>query len=214
MKPFRYLKLNGGNVCSVIYEPASKASVRVWEDWPDYKQGVLAVDLSRDTLFVNFPDQMFHNVYERGWMKNQVLLRIFSPQLLGVDGFDTNFEMEKFNAQQLDLHLSGRSQMEVESINPQLQQLKISESDSSGVFFEMSPEYPGSKTFSVQRVKAELRGNSWLGMGHAQIANLQADIEDSAAIELSGSTLRSVKADSASKSGVSRVFLPSQVAGR
>jgi hypothetical protein len=146
-QPFKYLKIKGGNITNIAFEQSSNCSVRVLRDWEGYHERRVKAFVKNDTLFVDFPDNP-KNMYEKFWMKGMTLVRIFSPELLSVDGFDTKFEMFKLKQKSLTVSMSGKSTFEVESLIPGLDTLHISQKDSSEVIFEMSPEYKSVQSTS------------------------------------------------------------------
>ncbi|MBC7507837.1 MAG: hypothetical protein H7320_03670, partial [Ferruginibacter sp.] len=117
-------------------------------------------------------------------------VRIFSPELLAVNGFNTNLEMFKLKQKSISVNISGKTKFEVKSLTPDLDTLYISQKDSSAVVFEMSPDYKKSETFHVKYVAADVKGFSVLDLGHGQIDSLQLTIADSSGILLSGGTLK------------------------
>jgi hypothetical protein len=78
----------------------------------------------------------------------------------------------------------------MESMNTEMDFLRILQSDSSAVVFEMSPDYKITESFHVKNVDANVHGVSVLDLGHAQIDSLKLSIADSSAILLSGGTLK------------------------
>jgi hypothetical protein len=152
-------------------------------------------------------------------LRSTTAVRIFSPELLSVDGFNTNFEMYKLKQKSINVNMSGKSSFEIESMIPALDTLTIAQKDSSEVIFEMSPDYKptdqpkvitfktnnggvgtytqseikSNEAMSIQSVHATVRGYSLLDLGHAQIQSLQLNISDSSGIILSGGALKKVK---------------------
>ena len=146
-QPFKFLKITGGNGTKIAFEQSSKYSVRMLQEWKRYHGGEIKAHVDNDTLFINF-DFVPTNLYEKFWMRGITAVRIFAPELLCVDGFNTNFDMYKLKQKNMLVNISGKSQFEVESMIPSLDSLTISQRDSSEVIFEMSPEYdkvPSSK---------------------------------------------------------------------
>ncbi|CAN5214647.1 hypothetical protein BH11BAC6_BH11BAC6_04250 [soil metagenome] len=117
-------------------------------------------------------------------------MRIFSPQLLSVNGTNTNLELYKFNQKNLDVAMSGKSEFEVETIDASLGSLHINGSDSAEIVFEMSPDVARDGTFHVNTVNADLKGASFLDIGRAQIDSLQLSVADSSGVLLSGGTMK------------------------
>ena len=188
-QPFKYLVIKGGNTTRIAFEQSPKYSVRILQEWQRYHNGEIKTYVSNDTFYINFDfnpsagDETF-------WMQNITTIRVFSPELLVVNGFNTNFEMFKLKQKSIEVNMSGKSMFEVESLIPNLDTLYISQKDSSAVVIEMSPDYKKSETFHVKYVHADVKGVSMLDLGHGQIDSLQLSIADSSGILLSGGTLR------------------------
>jgi hypothetical protein len=188
-QPFKYLKIEGGNITNIAFEQSSNCSVRVLNDWQRYHPKLIDTHVKNDTLFVKFI-YAGNEGNEKLWMSWTTLVRIFSPELLYVEGFDTKFEMFRLNQKNINVNISGKSKFEAESLLPDLDTLNILQKDSSAVVFEMSPEYKKSESFRVKKVIAKIEGVSLLDIGHAQVDSLQLTIADTSGILLSGSTLR------------------------
>jgi len=212
-QPFKYLKITGGNGTRIAFEQSTKYSVRILQEWKRYHGGEIKAHITNDTLYINF-DFIPSNLYEKFWMQGITAMRIFSPELLSVDGFNTNFEMFKLKQKSMNVNIGGKSRFEVESMIPALDTLTIAQKDSSEVIFEMSPDYQttvitdptrigvsfvatqqinSNEAMSIQLVHANVQGNSLLDIGHAQIQSLQLNIADSSAIILSGGALKKTK---------------------
>ncbi len=150
-QPFKYLKITGGNDTKIAFEQSPKYSVRILQEWKRYHGGEIKAHVKNDTLFINF-DFVPTNLYEKFWMKGITAVRIFAPELLSVEGFNTNFEMFKLKQKSIEVNMAGKSQFEVESMIPSFDSLVIYQRDSSEVIFEMSPDYAESQT-NVSREK-------------------------------------------------------------
>jgi hypothetical protein len=191
-EPFSHIKIEGGNVTNIAFEPSKNPSVRVSKTWLTSrlaKDKKIEATVKNDTLFLKFPNT-YVDIYDKRWLKWNTIVRIFSPQLLSVSGTDTKFEMFKMNQKSINVNLNGKSEFELESMTPQFDTLNVVLKDSSQVVFEMSPDYRASESFHVKRVDANLKDVSVLDVGHAQIDSLKLIIADSSAILLSGSTLK------------------------
>ncbi len=211
-QPFKYLKITGGNITKIAFEQSPKYSVRILQEWKRYHGGEIKAQVKNDTLFINF-DFTPANQYEKFWMQGITAVRIFSPELLSVDGYNTNFEMFKLKQKSIDVNIAGKSKFEVESMIRSLDTLNISQKDTSEVIFEMSPDYQttvitdpnrigvsiastqqinSNESMNINSVNANLQGYSLLDVGHAQIQSLQLHIADSSGIILSGGTLKNL----------------------
>src|SRR5437762_7768839 len=139
-QPFKYLNITGGNETNIYYEPSAKPSVRLLQEWVKYHNGKIKASVRNDTLFIDF-DYKPANPFEKFWLSNAAPVRIFSPELLSVTGNNTHFEMQKLKQKSITVNMSGKSKFEVESMYPELDSINVSQSDSSAVVFEMSPDY-------------------------------------------------------------------------
>ncbi len=188
--PFKYLKIDGGNVTNIVFEQQKNCSVRVLDYWGGYDKDSVKTYVSGDTLnlqFVKSPTDL----YKKSWMETNVLVRIAAPQLLAVDGYNTNFELEKLDQKELSIKLGGKSRIEVESSTHNFDKLSINQRDSSQVIFEMNPDLKQSATINVKNVAVKMQGVSLLDIGHMNIDNLQLDVMESCAVILSGHNLKS-----------------------
>ncbi|MDQ2864569.1 MAG: hypothetical protein M3R50_13170 [Bacteroidota bacterium] len=143
-QPFKYLKITGGNGTKIAFEQSAKFSVRVLQEWKRWHNGELKAHVNNDTLVINF-DFIPSNLYEKSWMKDITAVRIFAPQLLSIDGFNTNFEMFKLKQKSISVNMSGKSVFEVESMIPGMDSINVVQKDSASVEFEMSPDYKSKK---------------------------------------------------------------------
>ncbi len=189
---FKYLKVEGGNVTNIAFEQSANCSVRILNDWQRNKPALINTFIKNDTLFVKFI-YTGKDENEKSWMEWTTPVRIFAPELLYVEGFNTKLEMFKVKQRNLTVNMSGKSTFEVETMLPNFDTLNVFQKDSSSVVFEMSPDYQDYKTnesFHIKKANAVIQGFSVLDLGHAQIDSLQLDIADSAAIVLSGGALK------------------------
>src|SRR6185503_18325556 len=119
-------------------------SVRVLNDWQRYHPELIKSVVKNDTLFIKFV-HTGNNQNEKDWMKWTTLVRIFSPELLYVEGFNTNFEMFKLKQKKISVNISGKSNFEVESMIPDMDSIVVFQKDSASVTFEMSPDYKAKR---------------------------------------------------------------------
>jgi hypothetical protein len=220
-QPFKYLKITGGNGTRIAFEQSQNYSVRILQEWERYHGGKIKAHVTNDTLYINF-DFVPPTPYDIFYIQRTTTVRIFSPELLSVEGFNTYLEIYKLKQKSINVNITGRSKFEVESMFRSLDSITVFQRDSSEVVFEMSPDYKPVKStekrksvtftigsappdmspahqiespeaMSINVVKADIQGYSLLDLGHAQIQNLQLQIADSSAIILSGGALRKVK---------------------
>jgi hypothetical protein len=126
-------------------------------------------------------------------MQNRVLVRLFSPQLLAIDGSDTNFELQKLKQASISIHLKGKSKLEVETYDRNFDTLKVSQRDSSQVIFEMSPDLKGSPMMHFKNVSADMTGYTLLDIGRSYADHVKLNLSDSSAVILSGKSLKEIE---------------------
>jgi hypothetical protein len=163
--------------------------VRILSSWGGYKKDSLTASVKNDTLYFNFKKH-YANMDEKNYMQGTVLVRLFAPQLLSVDGVNTNFELEKLKQKNFNVNLSGKSKLEVESYDHGFDTVNVTQTDSTNVEFEMSPDLKGSPTMHFKHVTANIKGYSLLDIGRSYIDDLKLNIADSSAIILSGKSLK------------------------
>ena len=199
-QPFKYLKLDGGNITKIAFEQSPNCSVRVLNDWQHGHEKLFDAVVKNDTLYIKF-------IYEgkqqgeKDWLKYSTFVRIFAPELLYIEGVNTRFEMFKLKQKNIGVNMSGRSTFEVESFDPDFDSVSVTQKDSSSIVFEMSPEYipaqnnknsiaKSSEAFTIRSLKADVQGRTLLDVGRATISNLNINVADTSAIILSGNALR------------------------
>lgn len=208
---FKYVKVEGGNITNIAFEQSPNCSVRVLHDWQRNRPNPIETTVKNDTLYIKF-------IYspadegEKNWMHWLTLVRVFAPELTYVEGFNTNFFMNKMKQKNLSVNMSGKSKFEIESFIPDFDSISVIQKDSAEVVFEMSPEYKPAKSiqdkpkilitgppeqnqiskeaFTMQSLNASLQGNSLLDVGRGKIQSLKLNITDTSAIILSGHDLR------------------------
>lgn len=217
-QPFKHLKIEGGNVTKIAFEQSKSSSVRVFKNWDGYEKQLVKTFVKNDTLFVKFPNT-YKDQYEKDRLKWNTLVRIFSPELLSVDGVDTNFELFKLKQKSITIHLSGKSKLEVESYLSNLDTLTISQRDSSEVVFEMSPDLMTSEPRAPQTagvkttvsVKAETlnQGDVMLtpaavrkGWETMNVQFVNADLKDVSLLDVGHAQIKSLKLAIADSSAI------------
>ena len=138
-QPFKYLKIAGGNITHIAFEQSSDCSVRILNNWFRANEGVVQSSVQNDTLFIKF-NYAGKTREHMDWWKYIIAVRIFSPELLYVEGFDTDLGMFKLKQKSIKVQMSGKSKFEVESSIRSLDSITVSQKDSSEVVFEMSPD--------------------------------------------------------------------------
>lgn len=144
-QPFKHIKVQGGNLTTIAFEPSTNPSVRVFKMWKGFEDDSVKAFVRNDTLFLTFPENI-SDPFEKRYMGWNTLVRVFAPELLSVEGNNTNFVIAKFKQKHLQIDLSGRSKLEVESYIHEFDDLQINQRDSSQVVFEISPHLKGTET--------------------------------------------------------------------
>jgi hypothetical protein len=189
-KPFKCLKIKGGNVTNIIFEQSKNPSVRVLNYW-DQDDNAVKTSVNNDTLYLTFENK-YNNLGMKYWMQSKVLVRLFAPRLLSVEGWDTNFEMQKMKQGSFNISLHGRSRFEVETYQRDMDTLNVTQRDSSQVVFEVSPDLKGSQEMSFKKVTANQTGYTLLDVGRSYINDLKLNLADSSAVILNGRSLKTV----------------------
>jgi hypothetical protein len=187
-QPFKHIHIEGGNITQIVFEQNDKPSVYVLRQWT----GHVKAFVRKDTLFIDLPNEKIENAKLRDWAKHTTLVRIFAPELISVDGNNTDFDLVNLHQKAIAIHLSGDSRTEVETTLSEIDTLRVSEKDSSYVYFEMSPECKGNKLIQVQSAYLNLQGTSKLDLGQVQIKSLQLNIADSAVISLTAYSVKNL----------------------
>ncbi len=138
-QPFSHLKIEGGNLTNIAFEQNEKASIQISKNWRETESSLVKAHVYNDTLFVKFP-LVAKDAYEKEYLRRSTMVRIFSPHLWSVEGFNTNFTLYKLKQKSISVCLSGKSNVVVEMYLHDLDTLRIKQQDSSRVVFRMSPE--------------------------------------------------------------------------
>lgn len=217
-RPFKHLKIEGGNVTNIAFEQSKNPSVRVSKDWHGYELGLVKAFVKNDTLFVKIPNT-YKDQYEKQYLGWSTMVRIFSPTLLSVDGFDTNIGMFKLKQKNLTVNISGKSKLEVESYLYNFDTLTISQKDSSEVIFEMSPDLKTSDPVALEKEalkgQATIQSEPW-NSGNTMVAtapvrkgwetmtvqSVTANLKNISLLDIGHAQIKSLKLDVADSSAV------------
>jgi hypothetical protein len=189
---FHHLKINGGNVTRITFNPSAHGSVGILNDWERELKERIRTNISKDTLFVTIEPRT-ESPGRKDWMQTHVLMTISCPYLLSVEAVNTYLNVEKMNQPSMAVAASGHSRLEFESYIPDFDSIRVRQQDSTEVIFEMADEIKSSGVLIVKSLQADVQGHSLLDAGHFQIQSLQQTIGDTAGIILSGYTLKKLK---------------------
>jgi hypothetical protein len=187
-KPFSHIKINGGNTTNIVFEPSQSSTVRVVKYWEEKNKGSVKTTVNNDTLYISFTDKVNkpENKYE---IDGANLVHISAPQLLSVDGNNTNIALQNIKQSSLSINAKGKSDVSIESITNNFDALNITQRDSSKIAFEMSPDFKGSRIINIQHLKADIYNYSQLDIGSGYVNDLKLNIADGSSIILSGKSL-------------------------
>ncbi len=189
---FHHIRMTGSNVTRISFIPGPSGSMGVLNYWEKQLRNRIESGISNDTLFIKFKERTDPPDI-RNWMKYHVLVTISCPDLISVNGLNSNLDIFKLNQKGLSVSLAGKSTMEVESYNRDFDSIFVSQKDSSKLKFEMSEEIRGSGIMRTKILDAYVQGYSLLDVGHFQLQTIHQSIGDSSGIILSGSSLRKLK---------------------
>jgi hypothetical protein len=189
---FRHIMITGGNGTRISFVPGPNGSIGVLSYWEQEMKKRVQAYISDDTLFVQVKE-LSDPPGIRNWMKYHMLIAISCPDLLSVNATNSNLDLYKMKEKNLSVRLAGKSQMEIESSISDFDSIFVSQKDSSQLKFEMAEDMQGSEIMHAKVIDAGVNGNSLLDIGHFQIQTLNQDIGDTAAIIISGYTLKQIK---------------------
>lgn len=116
-----------------------------------------------------------------------------TPQLRSISGVSAAIVVKDLAEKVLTVDLRGKSNVEVETLNPDFDSISVKLSDSSTLKFEMAEEVPSNGVLKAKSLKAALTGNSFLDISHMEIAEIEQYVSPRSAIGLSGITLQIMK---------------------
>lgn len=191
-QPFRHIKIEGGNISNISFEQKKNPSVRVFRPWIDSGKDSVKARVEKDTLFLTLPD-LTKYPDEKEWLKWVTLVRVFSPQLLSVDGVNTKFKMVRLKQKNLAVTMSGKSDFEVESNDSLFDRIQFTLKDSSRAAIRMSPGSKSAASFHADFLSADIQGISDLDISQGQMDSLKLSVSDKSGISLSGKTLKNYR---------------------
>jgi hypothetical protein len=191
-QPFRHVNIKGGNITNIVFEQSRLSSVRILKSWRGIWDGSVKTYVKNDTLYVSFPNEP-KDLAEKFWLMRIVPVRIFCPELLSVAGFDTRLLLDKYNHRNLRVKLSGKSRLRVSSYVRNMDKVEVSQKDSSDITVAMSRDLEGPGEMKINQVVADCAGTSLLDLQTSDIEHLDINLADTAAIALSGTTLKKWK---------------------
>ena len=192
-QPFRHLVITGGNVTNIFYEQSPKYAVKVMKAWRGFRDGSVQTHVSNDTLYVNFSNQ-YESIYEKFWLSNVVPVRIFSPGLLSVTGYQTKLIVDKFDRPDIKINITENSKVQVNCYRNVLERIEVSQKDSCMIAFRVSEDLFVPDAITIHEAAVSGTGTSLLNVKSCRIEKLGLHLEGSASIALSGYTLGQLEA--------------------
>lgn len=196
-QPFNHLAIEGGNFTNIAFEQSEYCYIGVNKYWQGYDSKQVRARVVNDTLFVTMLNKTT-DPEERDYARRSTLVRISAPGLLSINLVNTNLNLVHLRQEDISMKLSGKSSMLVDSYLTSLNDVHITENDSSKVVFQVSPDLKNTAGYPVKSrwqdmhinsLDAAVRDLSSLDMGHAQIGNVKLDVDDAASVTLSGKGL-------------------------
>ena len=187
-KPFKHIRITGGNVSNIVYEQSPHSAVKVMQAWHGSTDGTVKAVVSNDTLTIYFANG-YKDLYEKYWLRDAVTVRISGPLVESVTGFDTKLVLNKFDQPSLKVDLKGNSRLVVNSYRTHFDRLDVNQGDSSLTTIAMSNETFTNDIIRIKEVNAIGRSVSLLNLRSVSVEHLNLDMADSASVALSGYTL-------------------------
>jgi hypothetical protein len=187
-KPFKHIRITGGNVSNIVYEQSPHSVVKVMRAWHGSEDGTVKAVVANDTLTIDFANG-YKDIYEKYWLRDAVTVRISGPVLESVNGADTKMVLNKFDQPALKVDLKGNSRLVVNSYRTHFDRLDVNQGDSSLTTIAMSSETFTNDIIRIKEVNAIGRNVSLLNLRSVSVEHLNLDMADSASVALSGYTL-------------------------
>lgn len=188
-QPFKYLKIDGGNVTHIVFEQAPTSTVRIAKYWTDYKvEGGFKAYVSNDTLHVNM---VYHPQKDsnKEWLENTEAVRISTPELLSVEVNDAQLAMENLKQNNLNLNVAGRSKLWVKSLSNKFDSLNVVGHNKAEIHINVTDDFKGPNVIDFQHINANLNDGSFLDAGRSYTNDLKLNMADSSSIILSGKSI-------------------------
>ncbi|NCD68807.1 hypothetical protein [Mucilaginibacter agri] len=188
-QPFKHVKVTGGNVTQIEFEPSNKPAVRVSDYWKEYKKDTtVRAYVKDDTLYISLAETS-KDAGVKDWQRSNSLVRIFSPELLSVDGSDVTMILSDIKQKNLNVNLTGRSNLFIHTLNNNFDTFNIVQRDSCVTNFEMSDDYKGPKKINFQHIKADVFDHSSLNIRNGYADDFKLNMSDSSFVMLSGKSI-------------------------
>ena len=94
-----------------------------------------------------------------------MLIAISCPDLLSVDGLNTNLNLYKMKQKNISVTLAGQSEMEIETYVTDFDSISVSQKDTTRLSFEMSEDINRFGILHAKAIYARVNGNSLLDVG-------------------------------------------------
>jgi hypothetical protein len=188
-QPFKHLKIEGGNVTQVIFEPGTTSSVRIAKYWTDYKEeSNFKAYVRNDTLHINMAYHAKDNS-NKEWMQNEQMVRISTPELLSVEANDIQLSLENIKQNTLNLNAGGHAKIWVKSLSNKIDSLNVLEHNRAEVHINVTDDFKGPNVIDFGHINANLNDGSFLDVGRSYTNDLKLNMADSSSIILSGKSV-------------------------
>lgn len=188
-QPFRHLKVeNGKDYGVIIIMQGDKSEVRVPKTWTNFSLDTADKYVKNDTLFLKFTEKEKPQSYSYSSSATYV----FAPEMLSVEGNNTEIQLAAFKQKTLDIRLSNASLIDISRDFSDLDSLKLSLSGISQLNFVLTGKQASNHFIKVQSVKANLQDSSKLYMNFVDIKSLKLTSTPNNEIQLSSGTLQTL----------------------
>lgn len=188
-QPFRHLKVeNGKDYGVIIIMQGDKSEVRVPKTWTNFSLDTADKYVKNDTLFLKFTEKEKPKSYSYSSSATYV----FAPEMLSVEGNNTEIQLAAFKQKTLDIRLSKNSTLDISREFSDLDFLKISLKDISQFNCTLMSERFSQHIIKAQTVEASLSDSSKLYMNSFDIKSLKLTSTPNNEIQLSSGTLQTL----------------------
>lgn len=188
-QPFRHLKVeNGKEYGIIVIMQGDKSEVKVPKTWTNFSLDTADKYVKNDTLFLKFTEKEKPKSYSYPGSVTYV----FAPEMLSVEGNNTEIQLATFKQKTLDIRLSKNSTLDISRDFSDLDSLKLSLCGTSQLNFSLMGRQTSNHIVKAQTVEANLRDSSKLYMNLVDIKKFKLTSTPNNEIQLSSGTLQTL----------------------
>ena len=182
--PFKHIKIAKSALNGRIFiQKSEKSEVKISKAMGNFKFDSTQMYVKNDTLFMVFKEA------ETDFSYQDAMVYVLMPEVLSIEGLNSNFVLGAFNQKTLEVKLSDDAHLTIENDFGDLETLKLSLSGAA-LSFNEGLRADKSKIHSVKTVEANLQNYSKLDLGRVDVQALKLNASDNSTVELSGRTLQ------------------------